>query len=257
MEHKVSELIKLQSKSFQVGDTSSKPSLSDLFTERKGVYLNELTLYVTYFNAIPNLINEINIDCKKAKFWFVQEYKAEIKDVYFDKIYIGHKSKTKTEFDDFFCILFEDLIVNFDTACSVVRFLFRNTDFEKIIGEIKKFKKRNTKSKPEISLLVNSINGIETKVKRISKPKLNIEDNYNDDFKDVHETIIKRLSKKNDKGLVLLHGKPGTGKTSYIRYLISKIKKDVIFLPPNMANILTTNINNNLQISTDNNIMRN
>jgi ATP-dependent 26S proteasome regulatory subunit len=47
------------------------------------------------------------------------------------------------------------------------------------------------------------------------------------------------LSKKNDKGLVLLHGKPGTGKTSFIRYLIASVKKNVIFLPPNMASAIT------------------
>jgi len=68
---------------------------------------------------------------------------------------------------------------------------------------------------------------------------MNIEDNYNDDFKEIHKTIIKRLTTKNDKGLVLLHGKPGTGKTSYIRYLASLVKKDVIFLPPNMASAIT------------------
>ena len=39
--------------------------------------------------------------------------------------------------------------------------------------------------------------------------------------------------------MVLLHGKPGTGKTSYIRYLIASVKKEVIFLPPNMASAIT------------------
>jgi ATP-dependent 26S proteasome regulatory subunit len=39
--------------------------------------------------------------------------------------------------------------------------------------------------------------------------------------------------------LVVLHGKPGTGKTSYIRYLIASVKKNVIFLPPNMASAVT------------------
>ena len=73
----------------------------------------------------------------------------------------------------------------------------------------------------------------------IKKPKLSIEDNYNDDFREVHGIILKRLSQKNDKGLVLLHGKPGTGKTSYIRYLIASLKKNVIFLPPNMADAIT------------------
>ena len=83
--------------------------------------------------------------------------------------------------------------------------------------------------------MVNTQHGIDTKSLQISKPKLSIEDNYNDDFREIHQTIFKRLSMKNDKGLVLLHGKPGTGKTSYIRYLISSLKKNVIFLPPNMA----------------------
>jgi len=39
--------------------------------------------------------------------------------------------------------------------------------------------------------------------------------------------------------LVLLHGTPGTGKTSYIRYLTSQVKKEVIFLPPNLAMSIT------------------
>lgn len=81
--------------------------------------------------------------------------------------------------------------------------------------------------------------GIEIKYLQITKPRLSIEDNYNEDFKEIHKTILKRLSKKNDKGLVLLHGKSGTGKTSYIRYLIAALKKNVIFLPPNMAGAIT------------------
>jgi len=87
--------------------------------------------------------------------------------------------------------------------------------------------------------LVNSRFGLEAKELEIIKPKINIEENYNDDFLAVHETILKRLSKKNDKGIVLLHGKNGTGKTFYIRYLISNINKKVIFLPPNMAKTIT------------------
>ena len=120
----------------------------------------------------------------------------------------------------------------------MVRFLFRKTNISKvetIIGDVRKFRERKEKRKPEISLLVNTQHGIGTKSLQISKPRLSIKDNYNDDFREIHQTIFKRLSMKNDKGLVLLHGKPGTGKTSYIRYLISSLKKNVIFLPPNMA----------------------
>ena len=39
--------------------------------------------------------------------------------------------------------------------------------------------------------------------------------------------------------LAFCNGKPGTGKTSYIRHLITSLNKDVIFLPPNMAGAIT------------------
>lgn len=117
------------------------------------------------------------------------------------------------------------MIVDFDTNQKIVRFLFRKTDITKvqaIIDGIKKFKIRKQRDKPEILLLSQTRSGIDTKSLKIKKPKLDIAYNYNDDFEDIHKFIHKRLNQKNDKGLVLLHGKPGTGKTSYIRYLISK-----------------------------------
>jgi hypothetical protein len=211
-----------------------------VFADRNNSYLNEFTLFLAHFNAIPNYIDEVNIDCKKANTWFIETYKAEIKDCYYDKRYFNRNKKA--EFDDIFYFLYDDLIVDFDTNCSNVRFLFRKTDVskvEEIINRIQKFREKKARRKPEIALLVNTNKGIDTKSMHVSKPKLRIEDNYNDDFKEIHQTILKRLSKKNGKGLVLLHGRPGTGKTSYIRYLISSIKKDVIFLPPNMAGAIT------------------
>jgi hypothetical protein len=230
----------LQRNPVELEKTTSKMNLGEVFSERKRSYLNEFNLFIAHFNSIPNFINETNIDCKKANRWFAEKYKGVIKDFYFNKIY--YKSSKKAEYDDIFYILDEDLLVDFDTNQSIVRFLFRKTDISKVeavINEIKNFKERKARRKPEISLLVNTKYGIEAKSMQILKPKLCIEDNYNDDFKEIHQTIIKRLSKKNDKGLVLLHGKPGTGKTSYIRYLISTLKKDVIFLPPNMASTIT------------------
>jgi ATP-dependent 26S proteasome regulatory subunit len=54
-------------------------------------------------------------------------------------------------------------------------------------------------------------------------------------FKETDEIIRKRLNSKKDKGIVLLHGLPGTGKTTYLRYLVGKIKKRVLFLSPTVA----------------------
>jgi hypothetical protein len=215
-------------------------NLAQVFEPRRNSYLNELTLFTTLFNSIPNFIHEKNINCKKASNWFYDTYKAEIKDCYYDKIYFD--SNKSADFDDLFYVIYEDLLIDFDTQNSIVRFLFRNTGMEKvegIISEIRKFKKRKSNRKPEISLLMVTRNGIETKSLTIARPKLSIEDNYNNDFREIHQTVMKRLSRNNDKGLVLLHGKPGTGKTSYIRYLITSLRKNVIFLPPNMAGAIT------------------
>ena len=229
----------LQTSSLKIEETSSKISIGQVFAER-GEYINELNLFVAHFNSIPNLISEINIDCKKANIWFSENYKSEIKKNYFIKR--CYKSNKQAELDDIFYILFDDLIVDFDTNCSTVRFLFSKTEIsivEKVVAELKKFKQRRSPRKPVMSLLVSTHNGVGSKPMEITKPKLSIHDNYNEDFKNIHEIIYKRLSKKNDKGLVLLHGKPGTGKTSYIRYLIASVKKDIIFLPPNMASAIT------------------
>ena len=234
------ELSPSNESSFNLSTTTNKMTLSDIFSERKSTYFNEFKLFIAHFNSIPNVIHEIDINCKNARVWFSEHYRSEIKDLYYNKRYFNESKKP--EIDDIFYFLYEDLMVYFDTNLSFVRFFFRKTELSKIetiAHAIRKFKNRKQRI-PKISLLVNNNEGVlHKKSMEITKPKLNIEDNYNDDFKEIHQTILKKLSRKNDKGLVLLHGKPGTGKTSYIRYLISSLKKNVIFLPPNMASAIT------------------
>ena len=177
---------------------------------------------------------------EKAINWFIKSYNSIIKDCFYIKRCF--RNDYKAELDDVFFFLHEDLIVNFDVNQSTARLLYRNTcveEIETIVKAIRKFTKRKDRVIPEINLLVNTSTGINIQSLKISRPRLNIMDNYNDDFFEVHQTILKRLSRKNDKGIILLHGKPGTGKTSYIRYLIASIKKEIIFLPPNMASAIT------------------
>ncbi|CAF1189733.1 unnamed protein product [Adineta steineri] len=59
---------------------------------------------------------------------------------------------------------------------------------------------------------------------------------YGKNFVSIHNTIIKSFNKKEEKGIVLLHGIPGSGKTHYIRYLIHEVEeKMLIYVPPDMA----------------------
>ena len=95
-------------------------------------------------------------------------------------------------------------------------------------------------SKPRIRwILRNRIGSIENKHMDIL-PKGEIEGNYNDDFYPIAEKIEK-LIHSNESSIIILHGKPGTGKTSYIRDLISN-NTDVKFywIDSSMFNYIDT-----------------
>ena len=63
--------------------------------------------------------------------------------------------------------------------------------------------------------------------------------NYNEDFWDFDAHLTKHLTERNG-GLVLLHGIPGTGKTSYLLHQCTKLKsKNFIYIPPNMTQAIS------------------
>ena len=61
-----------------------------------------------------------------------------------------------------------------------------------------------------------------------------LENNYNDDFKGFHEKVVLSLCDEKRSGLILMHGDPGTGKSTYIKHLISTIDKNFIYVPKDM-----------------------
>nr|WP_319512627.1 AAA family ATPase [uncultured Draconibacterium sp.] len=214
-------------------------SLTDSASVYHGTsYINDLVLYPYIFNELPIVIEEEDIDCKRASKCFSEAYSGDIADSYFNKIL--HSNNKVTEIDDLIYVLENGVMVKFDTQQNKVRFLYKNSDpkiIENMLGKVRKFKKEKQSS--HIHLIAHTKYGFETKSLSLHKPKLKLDDNYNDEFSEVNQIIMKRLTTENDKGLVLLHGKPGTGKTSYIRYLATSVTKNIIFLPPNMASAIT------------------
>lgn len=234
-------LSELRLKNTSLGKDRPGISLSEIFGNRYDSDINVEKFYIAYFSEIPNGINVPDVDCIKANKWFSQTYRNEIKDVYFKEMYLKKGKQLSNVLEEVYYFLYDDLLVYMKTTDFSVKFFFRETNYARIVSIVSgvmEFHERKSHS-PQISLLVYKEKGLVTEKLDATKPKLNINDNYNDDFIDIHKMILKKLKKKNDKGLVLLHGKPGTGKTFYIRYLLSFLKKKVIFLPPNMAAAIT------------------
>jgi hypothetical protein len=69
---------------------------------------------------------------------------------------------------------------------------------------------------------------------------VDIQTHYNNDFQDIHSLIIKSLTTKDKNGIVLLHGKYGSGKTYYLRHLINNIERKFIYFPLNMIEALSS-----------------
>ena len=152
MELKAIDLNQLYFACAGVAAPTHRMSLGMLFSEKNSWYLNENPVILAHFNSIPNIIHEKEINCKKANKWFVENYKHEIKDFHFNKRYFNQSKKT--EYDDLFYILYDDLIIKFDTNLSLMKFLFRKTELAKIemiVGSMKKFKIKS-RTKPEIAL---------------------------------------------------------------------------------------------------------
>lgn len=94
-----------------------------------------------------------------------------------------------------------------------------------------------------IHLIVQQRNSLDTEPFRLACPDLDVEMNYGTRFSDSYETIFKSLNdhKNDERGrLLLLHGEPGTGKTTFINYLANKINRKILWLPTMLAESITS-----------------
>jgi Cdc6-like AAA superfamily ATPase len=142
------------------------------------------------------------------------------------------------------------------------------SEFQEIIENLKKFVSvfnYEESFENKISLVVSDNGRLSLSDFQFKDFSIKIDQNYNDDFSAVHNKIFEKLQEDKSKGLVLLHGKPGTGKTTYIRHLIQNCKKRKIYLPsdlshelslPNFIPFLQNHVNSILIIEDAENIIQ-
>jgi ATPase family associated with various cellular activities (AAA) len=204
-----------------------------------GCYVKAPALYLQLFGELANTLYINCIDGEKACKQFMEVHKHLIVNTYCHSWYCFKKKKYI--FDNTILVLNNNCIIDFEEdSINILHYGHYNVQqFLKNVTSIcAKNKERKRKQPLEINLIVNSIAGLELKSMEIKATKLDINLFYENDFAEIDQTIRTRLNKKEDKGVVLLHGLPGTGKTTYLRYLIGKIKKRILFISPSVASNL-------------------
>lgn len=97
-----------------------------------------------------------------------------------------------------------------------------------VLSHIVAPKNRKVPEKPKFKLLVHSSYGFGLEEFDLKHFEVNVKDNYNDDIPD--QKIRDFINSESEAGLCILHGKPGTGKTYYIRDLIRSCKREFIYM---------------------------
>jgi hypothetical protein len=100
--------------------------------------------------------------------------------------------------------------------------------------------KYRVKDKSKIYMLTNSYGELTLTSMPVDSPEMELSLNYGDDFTTTSESIIKSLNEEKS-GLYLFHGSPGTGKSSYIKYLCSGVvNRKIAYIPVGLISSLTS-----------------
>lgn len=199
-------------------------------------FLDSKILYLYHFNKLPS-VNFVNgLDGEKAYSAFMEKFGWQVKQIH---QYRWFRKKKNYQFDSTVAVLNDNCLVEFDNNfCEILHDGTMDNLVNEITDLVNQFRNRVKREPREINMVVRRRSDLNLKAMDVKPNKLDLDLFYDDDFKPVDELIRKRLNKKKDKGIVLLHGLPGTGKTTYLRYLVGKIRKRVLFLSPSAASEL-------------------
>ncbi len=215
--------------------TNSRKKEYNLFAHD---YVESRAFYMHLYNTVPVVSFIHGVDVTAAYKHIKDRYKYNIVNIYQNLRY--NREHKQQEFTRTFFELNNRMLVELGTDYAEVLYDTGQYDeVTEIVTALAEMKMPEKKREFEISIITQTSYGMELKALPIAQTSLDISLYYNDCFKPIDELIQQRLSQKNDKGIVLLHGLPGTGKTTYLRYLIGKLNKRILFMSPAIAGSLT------------------
>lgn len=161
-------------------------------------------------------------------------------------VVIYEENSCDTDYDDELDAPYKDLLIYCKDWCmmisnKVVKIVYdvMRADPEKIYKRALESFKKSPLSNGQSVYIVSCGNGAFWSAKtKLSKMDINLSDQYNDDIVSMYETLKSSLETRLS-GLYILHGVPGAGKTSFIRYLTATVNKKFVILPQSVAMNIT------------------
>jgi hypothetical protein len=137
-------------------------------------------------------------------------------------------------------------VVNFEVDSLEVAFFEENRTYSEGISRslveecYKRARQFTDDASPIIGIIGSTPEGMYVKEYNLGKNIKSLTDeeldlHYGDEFSDFHNKLSELL-KSDNKGLIIFHGQPGTGKTHYIRTLlkdVTRMNKNVLYVPSN------------------------
>ena len=129
-----------------------------------------------------------------------------------------------------------------DTDCNVIILMHKELEeITKFIAQLEALRERKKKSMLNIICFQRNFYLESFELKAPMSDQFDFFDCYNEEFHHVATEIEAKLSVKNGKGIVLIHGGMGNGKTTFLRKLItSDLGKQVIYMPPDLADRISS-----------------
>lgn len=197
-------------------------------------YIDAKNFYLAEYKVAPCISFIRDVQVAKVYEYIDKGFAGKVLAVYQHNYYSWQNEQM--EFHSTIFKLEKQVLIELGNDYAEILFNSNNYAYaNELIKQFSAYKALQKEQDFEMNIITQTSCGLDLKPLAIKPTTLDIDLYYNDDFKPVDEIIKQRLGKENDKGIILLHGLPGTGKTTYLRHLIGGISKRVLFVSPGVA----------------------
>ena len=206
-------------------------------------------LFFAVFHEFPSLYTYRSDEAHSSYYFDTAEILGALKETYGEEnvqMVIYTLLNLQTEEEESGLNIFipsKNIFARIEKNPSESYILYRNGDeseVEALTGILQKFYKKPTLPPNNVYTVAYENGFYLNKLPTKNFSELDILKNYNDDFIVENELIKNFVAADDESGLIILHGDKGTGKSTYIRHLISSYpEKKFVYIPANLVSILS------------------